>query len=43
MKILLIYPYFPEARVLTSEDGGAMPLGVYHVAAVLKAYDNDIY
>jgi anaerobic magnesium-protoporphyrin IX monomethyl ester cyclase len=36
MKILLIYPYFLEARVLTAEDVMAVPLGVYYVAAVLK-------
>jgi len=36
MKILLIYPYFLEARVLTSEDVSVVPLGVYYVAAVLK-------
>ena len=36
MKILLIYPYFLEARVLTTADVGAVPLGVYYVAAVLK-------
>jgi hypothetical protein len=35
MKILLIYPYFLEARVLTAEDVRAVPLGVYYVAAVL--------
>jgi radical SAM superfamily enzyme YgiQ (UPF0313 family) len=42
MKILLIYPYFLEARVLTIEDVGAVPLGVYYVAAVLKANDYDV-
>jgi len=36
MKILLIYPYFIETRVLTVEDVSAVPLGVYFVAAVLK-------
>ena len=36
MKILLIYPYFLETRVLTTEDVSAVPLGVYYVAAVLK-------
>ncbi|MGB5747336.1 MAG: radical SAM protein [Desulfobacterales bacterium] len=36
MKILLIYPYFLETRVLTVEDVSAVPLGVYYVAAVLK-------
>ena len=42
MKILLIYPYFLEDRVLTIEDVGAVPLGVYYVAAVLKAKDYDV-
>ena len=42
MKILLIYPYFLEARVLTTEDVGAVPLGVYYVAAVLKAGNYDV-
>ena len=36
MKILLIYPYFLETRVLTVEDVSTVPLGVYYVAAVLK-------
>ena len=42
MKILLIYPYFLEARVLTVEDVGAVPLGVYYVAAVLKDRNYDV-
>ena len=42
MKILLIYPYFLEARVLTIDDVGAVPLGVYYVAAVLKANHYDV-
>ena len=42
MKILLIYPYFIESRVLTIEDVRAVPLGVYFVAAVLKAADYDV-
>ena len=42
MKILLIYPYFLEARVLTIEDVGAVPLGVYYVAAALKANHYDV-
>ncbi len=42
MKILLIYPYFLEARVLTTEDVGAVPLGVYYVAAVLKARNYEV-
>ena len=42
MKILLIYPYFLEARVVTTEDVGAVPLGVYYVAAMLKASHYDV-
>jgi hypothetical protein len=42
MKILLIYPYFLEARVLTVEDVSAVPLGVYYVAAVLKDSNFDV-
>ena len=42
MKILLIYPYFLEARVLTTADVGAVPLGVYYVAAVLKDSNYDV-
>jgi len=42
MKILLIYPYFLEARVLTVEDVSAVPLGVYYVAAVLKDRNYDV-
>ena len=42
MKILLIYPYFLEARVLTAEDVGEVPLGVYYVAAALKDADYDV-
>jgi radical SAM superfamily enzyme YgiQ (UPF0313 family) len=44
MKILLIYPYFLDARVLTVEDVGAVPLGVYYVASALKdtGYDVEI-
>ena len=42
MKILLIYPYFLEARVLTTEDVSAVPLGVYYVAAVLKENNYDV-
>jgi len=42
MKILLIYPYFLETRVLTAEDVSAVPLGVYYVAAVLKENNYDV-
>ncbi len=44
MKILLIYPYFLNARVYNVEDVRAVPLGVYYVAAVLKdnGYDVEI-
>jgi radical SAM superfamily enzyme YgiQ (UPF0313 family) len=42
MNILLIYPYFLEARVLTGEDVGAVPLGVYYVASALKARSYDV-
>ena len=42
MKILLIYPYFLEPRVLTGEDVVAVPLGVYYVAAVLRANNYDV-
>ena len=42
MKILLIYPYFLEARVFTTADVGPVPLGVYYVAAALKADNYDV-
>ena len=44
MKILLIYPYFLDTRVYTTEDVQAPPLGVYYVAAVLRdnSYDVEI-
>jgi radical SAM superfamily enzyme YgiQ (UPF0313 family) len=42
MKILLIYPYFLEARVRTAEDIGTVPLGVYYVGAVLKENRYDV-
>lgn len=42
MKILLIYPYFLDARVLTVEDVGSVPLGVFYVASVLKANNCDV-
>jgi radical SAM superfamily enzyme YgiQ (UPF0313 family) len=42
MKILLIYPYFLNTRVYTTEDVHAVPLGVYYVAAVLKENQYDV-
>jgi radical SAM superfamily enzyme YgiQ (UPF0313 family) len=42
MKILLIYPYFLNTRVYTTEDVRAVPLGVYYVAAVLKENKYDV-
>ena len=42
MKILLIYPYFLDSRVFNPEDVRAVPLGVYYVAAVLKAHQFDV-
>ena len=42
MKILLIYPYFLETRVLTVEDVSTVPLGVYYVAAVLKENNHNV-
>ncbi|CAB1059035.1 Radical SAM domain protein [Olavius sp. associated proteobacterium Delta 1] len=44
MKMLLIYPYFLNTRVYTTEDVRPVPLGVYYVAAVLKdnRYDVEI-
>ena len=41
MKILLIYPYFIEERPQT-EDIGAVPIGLYSVAAVLKEANEDV-
>ena len=41
MKILLIYPYCLEAR-LHAEDISVVPIGVYYVAAVLKAKHYDV-
>jgi len=37
MKILLIYPPFLEKR-LNTEDVGAVPMGLYYVAAMAKAH-----
>jgi anaerobic magnesium-protoporphyrin IX monomethyl ester cyclase len=42
MKILLIYPYFLNARVYTAEDVRPVPLGLYYVAAVLKDNQYDV-
>ena len=42
MKILLIYPYFLNTRVYNVEDVRAVPLGLYYVAAVLKAHQYDV-
>jgi len=42
MKILLIYPYFLNPRVYSTEDVRAVPLGVYYVAAVLKENRYDV-
>jgi anaerobic magnesium-protoporphyrin IX monomethyl ester cyclase len=42
MKILLIYPYFLEARMHNPEDVRAVPIGLYYVAAVLKAKQYDV-
>ena len=42
MKILLIYPYFLETRVHTTEDVRAVPLGVNYVASVLKENQYDV-
>ena len=42
MQILLIYPYFLDARVLTVEDVGSVPLGVYYVASLLKENNYDV-
>ncbi|NNL76239.1 MAG: hypothetical protein HKO68_07885 [Desulfobacterales bacterium] len=42
MKILLIYPYFLDNRVRTTEDVSTVPLGLYYVAAVLKENQYDV-
>ncbi len=42
MKILLIYPYFLETRMHSTEDVRAVPLGVYYVASVLKDNQYDV-
>ena len=41
MRILLVYPYFLEARV-HEEDVRAMPMGLYAIGAVLKAAGHDV-
>ena len=41
MKILLIYPYFLDAR-LDAEDIRFAPMGLYHVAAVLKEHGYEV-
>lgn len=41
MKILLIYPYFLDRR-LDTEDIQSPPMGVFYVAAVLKAHGHDV-
>ena len=41
LKILLIYPYFLEARIHT-EEISAVPMGLYHVGAMLKSRGYDV-
>ena len=41
MRILLIYPYFLDRR-LNPEDIQAPPMGLFHVAAVLKAHGCEV-
>ena len=41
MKILLIYPYFLDPR-LNAEDIRSAPMGIYHVAAVLKERGHEV-
>jgi radical SAM superfamily enzyme YgiQ (UPF0313 family) len=41
MKILLIYPYFLEGR-LSTEDIQPPPMGIFYVAAVLKAHGHEV-
>ena len=41
MKILLIYPYFLDRR-LNREDIQSPPMGVFYVAAVLKAHGHEV-
>jgi len=41
MKLLLIYPYFLDRR-LSLEDIQSPPIGVFHVAALLKAHGYEV-
>jgi radical SAM superfamily enzyme YgiQ (UPF0313 family) len=41
MKILLIYPYFLDRR-LNSEDIQVPPMGLFHVAAILKRHGHEV-
>jgi anaerobic magnesium-protoporphyrin IX monomethyl ester cyclase len=41
MKILLVYPYFIDPR-LHVEEIAAVPMGLYYVAATLKAHDHQV-
>ena len=41
MKILLIYPYFIESRILEDEIS-APPIGIYYVGALLKENHYDV-
>jgi len=41
MKIVLVYPYFLDAR-LSAEDIQTPPMGLYHVAAVLKEHGCEV-
>jgi radical SAM superfamily enzyme YgiQ (UPF0313 family) len=36
MKIVLIYPYFLEARIHGAEEVAAVPMGLYYLGAVLR-------
>jgi len=41
MKILLVYPYFLDPR-LNAEDIQSPPMGIYHVAAMLKERGHEV-
>lgn len=41
MKVLLVYPYFLEARIHV-EEIAAVPMGVYYVGAMLKAHGHSV-
>lgn len=41
MKILLIYPYFLEARI-HEEEISAVPMGLYYIGALLKSHGHDV-